>query len=102
MPQSTTRTPPFGMASRALRQRFRRACWSWPSSPSTTTDSEEGLNLMWMESVRSEEHTSELQSLTNLVCRLLLEKKKNCNGNCHFGTKHDVQLPDTHFRIYRH
>src|SRR5438046_6897040 len=28
-------------------------------------------------SVRSEEHTSELQSLTNLVCRLLLEKKKS-------------------------
>src|SRR5258706_654755 len=26
---------------------------------------------------RSEEHTSELQSLTNLVCRLLLEKKKD-------------------------
>src|SRR5258706_12071796 len=26
---------------------------------------------------RSEEHTSELQSLTNIVCRLLLEKKKN-------------------------
>src|SRR5258706_10742379 len=26
--------------------------------------------------VRSEEHTSELHSLTNLVCRLLLEKKK--------------------------
>src|SRR5258706_4104598 len=29
---------------------------------------------------RSEEHTSELQSLTNLVCRLLLEKK-----NCAWG-----------------
>src|SRR5258706_10883553 len=28
------------------------------------------------DSGRSEEHTSELQSLTNLVCRLLLEKKK--------------------------
>src|SRR5438093_5537057 len=28
---------------------------------------------------RSEEHTSELQSLTNLVCRLLLEKKKREN-----------------------
>src|SRR5262249_58195102 len=27
-------------------------------------------------STRSEEHTSELQSLTNLVCRLLLDKKK--------------------------
>src|SRR5438046_5226598 len=31
--------------------------------------------------VRSEEHTSELQSLTNLVCRLLLEKKKKNNKN---------------------
>src|SRR5438045_4410276 len=28
---------------------------------------------------RSEEHTSELQSLRHLVCRLLLEKKKNIN-----------------------
>src|SRR5258706_10676838 len=30
----------------------------------------------WPRTSRSEEHTSELQSLTNLVCRLLLEKKK--------------------------
>src|SRR5437016_6438872 len=30
---------------------------------------------------RSEEHTSELQSLTNLVCRLLLEKKKKKKKN---------------------
>src|SRR2546427_4693638 len=29
---------------------------------------------------RSEEHTSELQSQSNLVCRLLLEKKKNKNS----------------------
>src|SRR5258706_11208721 len=29
-----------------------------------------------LENNRSEEHTSELQSLTNIVCRLLLEKKK--------------------------
>src|SRR2546430_8328197 len=29
---------------------------------------------------RSEEHTSELQSQSNLVCRLLLEKKKNSNA----------------------
>src|SRR5260370_10554422 len=33
---------------------------------------------------RSEEHTSELQSHLNLVCRLLLEKKKNKN-NYHAG-----------------
>src|SRR2546430_8054848 len=36
---------------------------------------------------RSEEHTSELQSQSNLVCRLLLEKKKNkyhevCHSRC--------------------
>src|SRR3989442_11208057 len=30
--------------------------------------------------VRSEEHTSELQSRPHLVCRLLLEKKKNTSG----------------------
>src|SRR2546427_1755536 len=30
-----------------------------------------------LENRRSEEHTSELQSQSNLVCRLLLEKKKN-------------------------
>src|SRR2546425_5463144 len=29
---------------------------------------------------RSEEHTSELQSLAYLVCRLLLEKKNTCSG----------------------
>src|SRR5438046_6090663 len=49
----------------------------WPlfrmghSGASTATDID-----IWL---RSEEHTSELQSLTNLVCRLLLEKKKNTN-----------------------
>src|SRR2546427_8333316 len=37
---------------------------------------------------RSEEHTSELQSQSNLVCRLLLEKKKNQNT-----TTQDAQQP---------
>src|SRR2546423_8729678 len=32
-------------------------------------------------SIRSEEHTSELQSLAYLVCRLLLEKKKNTQAS---------------------
>src|SRR5258706_8478015 len=35
----------------------------------------EGIELLDI-AQRSEEHTSELQTLTNLVCRLLLEKKK--------------------------
>src|SRR5437016_5956490 len=38
------------------------------------------LGVIWTRGGgRSEEHTSELQSLTNLVCRLLLEKKKKIN-----------------------
>src|SRR5262245_64163949 len=36
-------------------------------------------NPVYEGSVRSEEHTSELQSLRHLVCRLLLEKKKKKN-----------------------
>src|SRR5688572_32152885 len=32
--------------------------------------------------IRSEEHTSELQSQSNLVCRLLLEKKKHQKSTC--------------------
>src|SRR5205807_7014227 len=35
---------------------------------------------------RSEEHTSELQSPCNLVCRLLLEKKKSKNNRIHQST----------------
>src|SRR5438270_7899514 len=42
---------------------------------------------------RSEEHTSELQSQSNLVCRLLLEKKKKLNENersKHHGNAYNV------------
>src|SRR5256886_3433878 len=35
----------------------------------------------WFSPSRSEEHTSELQSQSNLVCRLLLEKKKHPTPN---------------------
>src|SRR2546427_8616827 len=44
------------------------------SGSSYTSDSE--LDLEWVGMSRSEEHTSELQSQSNLVCRLLLAKKK--------------------------
>src|SRR6478735_11029236 len=40
-----------------------------------------GRHRPWVDDVRSEEHTSELQSPCNLVCRLLLEKKNN-NQKC--------------------
>src|SRR5437016_10752957 len=39
-------------------------------------DVKDGVIAYKIAAHRSEEHTSELQSLTNLVCRLLLEKKK--------------------------
>src|SRR5437016_11342174 len=41
---------------------------------------------------RSEEHTSELQSLTNLVCRLLLEKK-NKHGRMNGGDSDSTAEP---------
>src|SRR5438034_2216244 len=39
---------------------------------------------------RSEEHTSELQSHSDLVCRLLLEKKKNVDADAHAGARLDI------------
>src|SRR2546425_6609104 len=41
--------------------------------------------------VRSEEHTSELQSLAYLVCRLLLEKKKNNQTTARYRAMHQIQ-----------
>src|ERR1039457_2196970 len=47
---------------------------SYPCTASSTTITTGGHHE---DETRSEEHTSELQSPCNLVCRLLLEKKKN-------------------------
>src|SRR5690606_40711141 len=66
---SSTRLPiptTFIDRSRSVRGTF---CSSTPSTPLFFIDLMLPLN-------RSEEHTSELQSRENLVCRLLLEKKK--------------------------
>ena len=49
------------------------------------TDGRERLQVMDHAADRSEEHTSELQSLTNLVCRLLLEKKKKNRSEEHMS-----------------
>src|SRR2546422_5107591 len=45
-----------------------------PANPDVLYESER--NLRRLNFLRSEEHTSELQSRLHLVCRLLLEKKK--------------------------
>src|SRR2546425_6756567 len=47
-------------------------------------------------SARSEEHTSELQSLAYLVCRLLLEKKKK------FGERFGAQFRAEFFNVLNH
>src|SRR5256885_12280607 len=53
-----------------------RAHESPPRVPLARLESVAGRLSPWLRSARSEEHTSELQSPCNLVCRLLLEKKK--------------------------
>src|SRR2546430_13713004 len=54
----------------------RATAWSRPRSRRTTPSSNSSSPA---NRSRSEEHTSELQSQSNLVCRLLLEKKKKNN-----------------------
>src|SRR5947209_12199273 len=59
------------------RQRFHAGSLRWPSSISSRR-----FGSRSRETLRSEEHTSELQSRQYLVCRLLLEKKKNKKPQC--------------------
>src|SRR5256885_6517951 len=51
---------------------------------------------------RSEEHTSELQSPCNLVCRLLLEKKKKLKPNNSFSYTGDTMPSLAHTRHTLH
>src|SRR5260370_29102818 len=50
-------------------------------------EEDEARTLLRVLLARSEEHTSELQSHLNLVCRLLLEKKKKTKANTALQTK---------------
>src|SRR5699024_12108546 len=74
------------VASRAFRAASRAAAAAWPfitmALASAGWDSNQSCSwsvitlTMKVRATRSEEHTSELQSRFDLVCRLLLEKKK--------------------------
>src|SRR5260370_21431849 len=75
---------------------IERYAWRWPIEPSNaagkqimgvgdacnrvTAAVERTVPFGFLVQSRSEEHTSELQSHLNLVCRLLLEKKKHTNS----------------------
>src|SRR2546430_11436531 len=50
--------------------------WNGFACPNTMTEMKKAATSDTTPATRSEEHTSELQSQSNLVCRLLLEKKK--------------------------
>src|SRR5256885_9535102 len=54
-----------------------------PTIAASEDSSSRPLGSTERSSSRSEEHTSELQSPCNLVCRLLLEKKKRCQRAVH-------------------
>src|SRR2546430_7713491 len=69
-----------------LRLRYNAKLWPLPLGESQVTVYSVSKEDDWKEIARfvlkvskerSEEHTSELQSQSNLVCRLLLDKKKN-------------------------
>src|SRR2546422_8374820 len=49
-----------------------------------------GSTGLALSAMRSEEHTSELQSRLHLVCRLLLEKKKKNNETLNLHTKTNI------------
>src|SRR5258708_9907380 len=61
-----------------------------PVAPQRAPQAELGEQAQHGKAARSEEHTSELQSPDHLVCRLLLEKKKN---------KHQCQVQHEHHRL---
>src|SRR5438046_8548553 len=74
---------PFNAHSTSIQVKPATAVAIWVTSmampacmPAVTAEPALKPNQPTHSSERSEEHTSELQSLTNLVCRLLLEKKK--------------------------
>src|SRR2546427_6827385 len=74
------RSPPTARRCARRSGCGRRQCCA--RSPRSRSNPSRSAACLWttdadVAQARSEEHTSELQSQSNLVCRLLLEKKKN-------------------------
>src|SRR5688572_32397471 len=73
------RAPFPGTIGERVQREICTVCWGEWNRQQMMLINHYGLNLMDSQArqfLRSEEHTSELQSQSNLVCRLLLEKKK--------------------------
>src|SRR5260370_6203742 len=70
---------------------FASARWHTAQSLPTTPFTSWFIHCAALDEVRSEEHTSELQSHLNLVCRLLLEKRNrnaSASGSTSVATRH--------------
>src|SRR5688572_28366705 len=84
---------PQSRAADGPRRPSKPPPWTRAPSPSTSTDTPSA----W----RSEEHTSELQSQSNLVCRLLLEKKKKKKQKTHH-VSYNIQIAADQRHLQRH
>src|SRR2546421_9119425 len=91
-PAMSSRLPP---PSRYARSRVSCAVVSESGVPATAMTRTPGA-IVVSATPRSEEHTSELQSRSDLVCRLLLEKKKDprhlLRGPSSGPPNHDTQV----------
>src|SRR2546421_5930589 len=87
---------PYTTLFRSLGWSADRIGFAWdPSnslglSPSDFNAQTQALLARLAAAIRSEEHTSELQSRSDLVCRLLLEKKKKNNSACNNSSIHII------------
>src|SRR3712207_8984785 len=82
--------------SASLLERWRRFMGQrvWPARTPTSATARCSVNV-GREALRSEEHTSELQSRQYLVCRLLLEKKKPNIENTQLYNEMNTNTHDT-------
>src|SRR3970040_2919888 len=74
---------------------------SWQISPTLTPRLEPSAPGREEERLRSEEHTSELQSPMHLVCRLLLEKKNRSDDGAHDGADPRAQHKQQRTHVLR-
>src|SRR2546427_11844836 len=71
---------PYTTLFRSATTDSRRSALGWNIADLLASTVAEAIQWLSGFADRSEEHTSELQSQSNLVCRLLLEKKKKKNS----------------------
>src|SRR5438132_4847231 len=91
-----TRSGARAVISSTRRPRYARGSFSLTvTRPSPGCNRTRAIAFFRRPVPRSEEHTSELQSHSDIVCRLLLEKKKKTN----IGSATDCDLVATQIRV---